>query len=250
MLVHGEVQGRALAEFNKRMYVYNYRITDRYELEVVSLGVVTGSVGRTRLGRYETGRWGCRLVFEFPVVKLTDWRGREPFALVVLAQLKALAAGGKTARKYAAKRSLIESWLEKGFSQEYVKSLLRFLDWLIQLSPELELELGQEIEATKGGEKMPYVTSWERIAQQRGEELGEERGKREVLLRLLTHKFGELSATVTTQIEQLSLPQLDRLAESLLGFTQLSDLERWLKCHSGKNRRSAKDRTGLKTHVG
>ncbi len=239
VLVHSEVQGRAQAEFNRRMYVYNYRIADRYELEVVSLGVVTGSAGRTRLGRYETERWGCRLIFEFPVVKLTDWRGREkeleasrePFALVVLAQLKVLAAKGKTDRKYAAKRHLIELLLEKGFSREYVKSLLKFIDWLIQLPPELEEKLSQEIKGAKGGKKMPYVTSWERIAQQRGLE----RGERKILLRQLARKFGELSVDATRRIEQLSISQLEKLAEALLEFTQLSDLERWLKRHPGEN---------------
>lgn len=247
VLIHGEVQGRAQAEFNRRMYVYNYRITDRYQMEVVSLGVVTGAAGRTRLGRYETERWGCRLVFEFPVVKLTDWRGREkeleasrePFALVVLAQLKVLAAKGKTDKKYAAKRYLIELLLEKGFSREYVKSLLKFIDWLIQLPPELEERLSQEVEETKGGKKMPYVTSWERIAQQRGEQIGQERGEKSgrlaLTLRLLKRKVGKLGVDTTARIEQLSVAQLDKLAEALLDFTNLADLKRWLERHARKN---------------
>ena len=76
VMLHSEIQGRARAEFNRRMYIYNYRIRDRDKAAEVSLGV-TGSVKNVALGRYETECWGCRLVFEFPVVKITDWRDRK-----------------------------------------------------------------------------------------------------------------------------------------------------------------------------
>ncbi len=243
ILLHSEVQGRARAVFNRRMYVYNYRITDRYELEVVSLGVVTGSAARTQLGRYETSRWGCRLVFEFPVVNLSDWRGREaelaasgePFALVVLAQLQTRVVGKRLDRQYDAKRLLLELLVRKGYRQEYVQSLLRFIDWLYQLPPELERKLDDEIEAKKGVKKMPYMTHWERRGMQRGEEVGEERGERKLLLRLLVSKFGALSPALKEQIEGLPSPTLGKLAEAVLAFTKPVDLERWLKRHASKH---------------
>lgn len=247
ILLHSEVQGRARAVFNRRMYVYNYRITDRYELEVVSLGVVTGSAGRTQLGRYETARWGCRLIFEFPVVNLADWRGREaelaasaePFALVVLAQLKVVAAGRKLDRQYAAKQLLLELLLQKGYRQKYAQSLLRFIDWLYQLPPELEQRLNHELETKQGDRNMPYVTSWERRGQQRGEVIGEERGERKMLLRLLVSKFGAISPELQAQIEGLPSPKLGKLAEALLAFTKPADLERWLKRHASKKSSAA-----------
>lgn len=233
VLLHSEIQGRATQEFNHRMYVYNYRITDRYNAEVVSLGVVTGNSGKTILGRYELARWGCRLVFDFPVVKLTDWRGREreleqncnPFALVVLAQLELLKTRGEPERKYTAKLGLIRRLLRSGYSREYTQSLLRFLDWIIQLPKELEQQLRQETEEISGGKNMPYVTSWERIAQDRGEK----QGRIKIVLRLLQRKLGELDESITEKIAQLSSPKLDKLADALLDFTQPSDLERWLK---------------------
>src|SRR3989442_10591093 len=52
VLIHIEVQGQAGEDFNQRVYIYNYKIVDRFEAEVVSLAVVTGHAGRTRLGRY------------------------------------------------------------------------------------------------------------------------------------------------------------------------------------------------------
>ena len=41
VLVHIEIQGDADADFAKRIYVYNYRIFDRYDRRTASLAVLT-----------------------------------------------------------------------------------------------------------------------------------------------------------------------------------------------------------------
>lgn len=115
---------------------------------------------------------------------------------------------------------------------------LKFLDWLIQLPTELEEKLTREIEKSKGVKRMPYVTSWERIAQQRGEKIGEERGEergeKKMLFFMLRRKVGELSDVLTAQIERLPIPQLEQLADALPDFTQASDLERWLQRYAAQ----------------
>lgn len=58
---------------------------------------------------------------------------------------------------------------------------------------------------------------------------GLEDGERSLILRLLTRKFGELSNQVRSQIESLSLEQLEALSEVLLDFSSLEDLTRWLQ---------------------
>jgi hypothetical protein len=68
----------------------------------------------------------------------------------------------------------------------------------------------------------------EREAERRGVERGMEEGERLLILRLLNRRFGELSESMTTRIEHLSLTQLESLAVELLDFTSLSDLEVWL----------------------
>ncbi|MEM8780439.1 MAG: DUF4351 domain-containing protein, partial [Cyanobacteria bacterium P01_G01_bin.49] len=68
---------------------------------------------------------------------------------------------------------------------------------------------------------------------QEGEQLGEQRGKqaeaRSLILRLLTKRVGELSPEVRSQIESLSLEQLENLGEALLDFGSMSDLQSWLE---------------------
>ena len=141
-LIHVEVQGHPEKRFNERTYVYNYRIFDKHHCEVVSLVVVTGR-GGGGVGKYETGRWGFRLSCEFPVVRIANYRGREtelsagrnPFALVVLAQLRLLDAKNDPQKRLAAKRELIRGLLRGGRNRAYVIGLLRFLDWVMVLPP-------------------------------------------------------------------------------------------------------------------
>jgi len=53
-------------------------------------------------------------------------------------------------------------------------------------------------------------------------------GERALVLKQLTRKLGSLSPEVTTKISALSLEELENLAEALLDFTSVSDLESWL----------------------
>ena len=69
VLVHVEVQGDAQAVFPQRMFQYHYRIRDRYDRSVVSLAVLSDSNQQFRPVSYADGRWGCRILFEFPMVE-------------------------------------------------------------------------------------------------------------------------------------------------------------------------------------
>lgn len=57
---------------------------------------------------------------------------------------------------------------------------------------------------------------------------GEARGERELVLKLLTRKVGSLSPELTTKVSALSRERLEALAEALLDFTSVEDLESWL----------------------
>ena len=63
-------------------------------------------------------------------------------------------------------------------------------------------------------------------------ESGKAQGRREeavsLILRLLNRRLGEISSTLSQQIQELSLEQLETLGEALLDFTSLTDLTTWL----------------------
>ncbi|WP_448562355.1 DUF4351 domain-containing protein [Trichothermofontia sp.] len=70
-------------------------------------------------------------------------------------------------------------------------------------------------------------TSW----MQEGIEQGMARGERSFIRRLLNRQVGELPAALRSQIETLSIAQLEALGDAWLDFASVSDLETWLATH-------------------
>ncbi len=78
---------------------------------------------------------------------------------------------------------------------------------------------------------MPYpqvFLDWEEATRQDGIAIGEERAKRELVLRQLSRRCGDLMPSVRSRVEALSLPQLEQLGEDLLDFSGVADLGIWL----------------------
>jgi predicted transposase YdaD len=76
---------------------------------------------------------------------------------------------------------------------------------------------------------MPYMTTGERIGYKRGKEEGRQLGKLELILRLLSRRFGQLSSQARTRVESMNSTQLEALGEALLDFTGIDDLNNWLQ---------------------
>ncbi|AFZ30780.1 hypothetical protein Glo7428_2261 [Gloeocapsa sp. PCC 7428] len=68
----------------------------------------------------------------------------------------------------------------------------------------------------------------EQIGEQRGEQRGRYSEGQSLVLRQLNRRVGELPQVLRTQIESLSLEQVENLAEALLDFQHIADLEAWL----------------------
>jgi hypothetical protein len=67
---------------------------------------------------------------------------------------------------------------------------------------------------------MEIVTSWM--------ERGVKQGKSDLVLRMLRKRFGSLDPENEGRIGQLSVEQLEELAEALLDFSSTEDLTDWL----------------------
>jgi hypothetical protein len=62
-----------------------------------------------------------------------------------------------------------------------------------------------------------------------GRVLGRQAEAAALCLRLLRRRCGELPPATTARIEALALDQLEDLADSLLEFSGVADLQRWLE---------------------
>jgi Domain of unknown function (DUF4351) len=71
---------------------------------------------------------------------------------------------------------------------------------------------------------MELTTSW----MEKGIVQGRESEGRRLVVKLLTRKLGNLSPELLVRVNGLNLDRVEALAEDLLDFTSVGDLERWL----------------------
>jgi hypothetical protein len=195
VLVHIEVQSQRQSEFPERMYLYHSRIFETYRRPVVSLGVLADEQLSWRPNRYERELWGCRSIFEFPIVKLLDYNVSElasnpnPFAAIVQAHRAAQLMGQNPQRGYENKLALVKSLYQRGLSREDIVELFRLIDWLIALPETQEQRLWEEIESLEREREMPYITSVERFGIEKGRQEGLQEGQRGAIVRILEVRF-------------------------------------------------------------
>jgi hypothetical protein len=93
----------------------------------------------------------------------------------------------------------------------------------------ITLELG--IVETQERELMMALSQAYLEWEQRTIEQGLEQGKRSLILKLLDRKLGILPPNIRSQVEVLSVSQLEVLGEALLDFSAIADLTTWLQAH-------------------
>ena len=65
-----------------------------------------------------------------------------------------------------------------------------------------------------------------------GKQEGKQEGEKNLILRLLHRRIGEIDSLLIERIIELSIEQLENLGEALLDFSSVADLEAWLTQHS------------------
>ena len=225
ILIHVEVQSQSEAGFEKRMFVYHYRLLDRYNKRVVSLAVLGDDQPGWHPDRYQHGLCGCELEFRFPTVKLLDYADRveeleksdNPFAIFVLAHLKGQETREVPLNRLAWKFRLTKGLFQHGRSADQIRSLFRFIDWMIDLPLELEEKFSEQLSQFEEEQQMPYVTSIER--------LGIEKGIKNAIEMVLEARFGASAVSVMSEIRQLSDAELlEKILRQASTVDRLEDL--------------------------
>ncbi|MFT5145043.1 MAG: hypothetical protein ACI80V_003267 [Rhodothermales bacterium] len=221
ILVHVEVQAQVDTGFEQRMFVYHYRIYDRYQQPIVSLGVLADANPAWHPNGFGYARWGCRIQLDFPVVKLLDleWgqlrASRNPFAVLVQAHLKTQATLGDDPGRLSWKLALVKGLYERGLGREDIVRLFGFVDHLMALPQGLDEQFSTELAMFENEKKMTYVTSIERVGMRKGLEQGLEQGRlamaRESVLEALEVRFGKVPGAMKKRVESVSDPADCRL---------------------------------------
>jgi predicted transposase YdaD len=75
----------------------------------------------------------------------------------------------------------------------------------------------------------PWYQEIRQEGRQEGEQSGALKEGQSLILRLLTRRIGEVAPEMQSQVQALSLAQLEALGEALLDFSGPADLDEWLR---------------------
>jgi hypothetical protein len=215
----------------KRMEQYNNRLRDRFNRSVVSLAILADAQPHWRPSAFRETLWGWTASMTFPVVKLLDYAPREteleaddnPFALIVLAHLKALETRADPLARRSWKFRLVRGLYERGLDAEELRKLFRLIDWLMELPPALDRRFWSDLETYQEERTVPFITTPERYGMQKGLLQATE-----VLLRI---KFGEEGLALMSEIK--SLEDMNKyqavyhaIAQGMSGPLTLDDVRR------------------------
>jgi hypothetical protein len=220
VLIHAEIQNQEESDFSKRIFVYYYRLLDRYDRPIVSLAILGDDRKSWRPQPYQAELWGCEVNFRFPIVKLMDYESRwaeleasaNPFAIVVMAHLKTKETRKDPEARKEWKFRLTRRLYEQGFARQDIMNLYRFVDWLLVLPEGLKQAFRSELAQYEQERNMPYVTSNEQMAKAEGRAEGQAEGRlatqSEVALNLLRQN---ISLEVVVQATGLTIEQIQAL---------------------------------------
>ncbi|GIV05457.1 MAG: hypothetical protein KatS3mg016_1032 [Fimbriimonadales bacterium] len=221
VMIHIEIQAQPDPNFALRMFVYHYHIFDAYEYpEVVSLAILADADPNWRPNTFGYQNIGSELQFRFSTVKLLDFdetvleRSRNPFALVVLAHLRALKTRGKPNLLLSEKIALIRQLRERGYTVEQVIHLYKVVDFMMTLSQELEQLVQQVVRQFEEESEWP-LTSLEEFAIERGAKQGLQQGLQQGIIEstmyILHRRFGDDALALEPQLKQIE--SIERLRE-------------------------------------
>jgi hypothetical protein len=216
VLVHIEIQSQEESKFSDRMFVYYYRLRDKYNQKIASLAILGDERETWRPQPFREELWGCRVQFDFPIIKLLDYEprwaeleaSRNPFAIAVMTHLKTKETRNDAQSRKEWKFRLTRRLYEQGYERQDILNLFRFIDWMLELPEGLKQAFRAELAQYEQERQMPYVTSIEQMAEIRGEIRGEERQKEVIALNLLRQG---LALEAISQATGLTLEQLQQL---------------------------------------
>ncbi len=226
--IHIEVQGDPDEDFARRMFVYNYRLFDRFGQPPASLAVLADEQSGWRPDGFEYEILDCRMQFAFPVVKLLDKQPDLPslldsdnaFALVTAAHLLTRQTKASPTDRYAAKIRLIRILFTRGWDRQRVLDLFAIIDWLMFLPKDLDRKFDEDIRHIEEETMKPYVTSIERLAR----EDGYKEGQSQILQLLLSQKFGSVPGWAEQRLLSAEPEQLAKWSVRLLDAKSLEDV--------------------------
>lgn len=213
VLIHVEVQGYQDRDFPKRLFIYYYRLLDRYGLPVTTLAILIDKNSKYKPTKYETNFTGTRLLFEFNTYKLLDHPLEEleqlvnPFARVL--EVSRIALDQKKLNEehlFQLKLSIVRRMTVEGYKSAKIRQLMNFIRTYIRFANE-EIIRRFEKEVDHIFKKSKAMGLEEIILEETKKE-----GKREEKIKVVYNCWKEGSSVeFTAKITELPLEEVQAL---------------------------------------
>jgi hypothetical protein len=231
VVVNCEHQSTTKADFNRRLFFYFAQLHRKYLQPVYPIALFSfDEPYRPERDSYQVRVPGLQVMdFNFLTIQLNrlDWREflsqPNPVAAALMAKME-IDPADRPRVKVECLRMITNLKLDK--ARTFLIS--GFIDNYLRLNPIEEQQFQVEVDKiklpTEREDVMELTTSWKEEGIVQGRELGE----RSLVIRQLTRKLGNLSPELLVRVNGLSIDRVEALAEDLLDFTSMGDLERWL----------------------
>ncbi|MEQ9482816.1 MAG: DUF4351 domain-containing protein [Coleofasciculus sp. F4-SAH-05] len=221
------------------MFRYFARLYEKHGLPVYPVAIFSYDTPRTPQPNFHRVEFPDKVVlnFNYAVIQLNplNWRDfleqQNPVASALMAKMN-IAPEDRPRVKSECLRLLATLRLDPARMQ----LISGFVDTYLRLNPQEQEIFQTEIARFELQERevvMQIVTSWMEEGLQQGLQQGRQEGRKEgelmLIQRLLRRRIGVVEPLLQAQIQQLSIPQLEDLAEALLDFSNRDDLITWLE---------------------
>lgn len=229
-LLLNELQLRYNSKLPQRMRAYTALVAEKYNLPVYPILVnILGTQGVEIPSYYESSFQGIRAYQDYKVINLWEVEAQIVFDQNLRSLLPFVPilknGGGETVVREALRELRNDEDLNE------LEPLLSFFASFVLEFPVVQEIMRWDMAVLR---ESPWYQQILQEGLQQGLQQGRQEGEVQLLLRQLNLRFGDLNETVEQRIRELSVEQLERLAEALLEFSAVEELETWLEQQLGK----------------
>ena len=232
LLIHIEVQSQYDLKFPQRMFIYNYRAFDLYHKPVISLAILGDESRSWRPDFYQYGLGGSQVRVDFLMVKLLDyqWEDLEQseniWAIIVMAHLKTKATTNNLREREQWKWNLVRGLYQRGLTKFEIINLGKFIDKMMTLPPQLQLNFKTKLSQYEEENKMPFLSTIEEMALEEGAKSGAKLTNQKHIILALQSRFGEIPNSLIETINQIEdVSVLESLFVPSITINSLEDFQ-------------------------
>ena len=143
ILFHVEAQGKPEKNFSERMYIYNYRIRDKFNCKITAWAILLDKNKKFLPTYFKESFLGTTLTYEFNMLKIINQdeealrKMDNPFAIVILTVLLALKKTKNNELELIdLKMDLVKELMKRNIEKKKIKALMNFLQYYVRFNTE------------------------------------------------------------------------------------------------------------------